>query len=442
MASVDDTGLYARIALSLGIGLLIGLERGWRAREQAEGTRWAGLRTFALLGLFGGLSGYLGLVLQSDIIILIMALAVALLIAVAYRASLGQDALDWGATTEMAALVTFALGLVAVRGDAGLAAALCVVVVAVLTAKRRLHGAIRQIFRSELDAFVKLLVLSVVILPFLPNRGYGPGEVLNPYYIWWMVVLIQAIAFFGHFAMRFWGARLGPLVLGFFGGLASSTAVTVESARIARRLPPAAEPMAAGIAMGTTVMYLRTGLVLVILHQGLFMTIAAPLLLGALGTLIGGVVVSRRNAGEGSPKTEAVTPASLPPPSDLLTALQFGLILAAVLLLSHYARTLIGEEALFAVSALSGLADVDAVTMAMAHVAPQGAGVCLQPAEATGFLEDPCYGVLGTAILAAVAAGLFSKIVIAGWLGSRRLAMIVGLALAPGAIGACVGFML
>lgn len=435
---MDSIELYQRLALSLGIGLLIGLERGWKAREAAEGSRWAGIRTFGFLGLLGGLAGYSGL-LTSDIVVLIAAAGVVALVAVVYASNMKRVE-KRGATTETAGLVTFFLGLVAVRGDAALAAVLCVVVMALLGIKGRLHGLLRRLEERELNAFMKLLLLSVVALPFLPNQGYGPGAVLNPFEIWLMVILIQGIAFFGHFAIRIWGARTGPLLLGFFGGLASSTAVTVAASRMAAKMPAASSAMAAGIAMGTTVQFLRIVVLLAILNAGLLRLLTLPLLLGAIGVFLGAFMLHRKTAGARADE-KAVPKIALPPASDLVGAFQFGLVLIAVLLLSHYARAAFGEGGLLAVSAISGIVDVDAVTISVARMAPAGEGICLAPAAAGDF-GDPCFGILGYAIFVAVGVNAIAKLIIARWLGNARLSLGVALAFLPGFLGVAVGFLL
>ena len=412
--------IYQRMALAVGIGLLIGLERGFRKREENEGGRWAGLRTFALLGTLGGLMGYVGTI-TSDLVLVVTSLGVVAYVGGVYFHGLMEED-DKGATTEVAALVTYALGVVAVRGDVVIAAAGAVVMTALLDFKPYLHRLVLKLQEQELDAFIKLLVLSVVVLPFLPHQGYGPGEVLNPFEIWLMVIVVASIAFFGHFALRIWGVGRGPLLLGLFGGLASSTAVTVGSARLAASVPSASHSLAAGIAMGTSVMYLRTMALIWILSTSLFMELWLPLLAGGLGVGLGALVFSRKSGLE----HVEVEDLQLPPPSDITTALQFGVVLALVLLASYYAKSYIGVSGVFGVSALSGLVDVDAVTITMS-----------QFSKVEGDVSIP-----SLAMLLAIGVNSLSKVGISIWLAGVRLGKLVAISLATGFTTMFVAYLL
>ncbi|MEQ8193330.1 MAG: MgtC/SapB family protein, partial [Rhodospirillales bacterium] len=196
-SAMEDIDLYQRLGLALGIGLLIGIERGWQFRTEVEGGRIAGARTFTLIGLLGGVWGVLALNVHVAILGAAF-LGFSALLVTAYIFNLRHSAKpDLGITTEVATLLTFALGALAVLGDMILAAAAAVVTVAVLDIKARMHGWIETITKYELDAAIKLLLISVVLLPLLPDKGFGPGQVLNPFTIWWMVVLIASLSFLG-----------------------------------------------------------------------------------------------------------------------------------------------------------------------------------------------------------------------------------------------------
>ena len=206
------------LGAALGVGLMVGLERGWRDRDLPEGGRVAGLRTFALIGLLGGLLALLGpapqLLLASGL------LAVVLLFAVSFRRAF-DAAGSLSITTAVAAMATFGLGALAAHGHAVLAVGTAVVVALLLDLKPVLHRWVRLIQPPELNAVLQLGVLSAVVLPLLPNAGYGPYAALNPYQLWLAVVLVAALSLLGHIAMRLRGARQGLLWMGFFGGLAS-----------------------------------------------------------------------------------------------------------------------------------------------------------------------------------------------------------------------------
>lgn len=227
-----ETDIFLRLGLALAIGLLLGLERGWHGRTAAEGDRIAGIRTFALTGLLGGVSAWLATVTTPVFSALAM-LALGGLLAVSYWVRLRSDD-DLGLTTEIALLLTFALGVAAVTGPMAPTAAVAVVAALLLSMKPTLHRWVRQIERFELEALFKLALISVVVLPLLPNQGYGPGQVLNPYLLWWAVVFVAGLSFVGYIAIRVLGARLGILATGLFGGIASSTATTLALSRLVR----------------------------------------------------------------------------------------------------------------------------------------------------------------------------------------------------------------
>ena len=225
----------AGLVAALAVGLVIGLERGWHDRELPEGGRVAGLRTFALTGLLGGVLGHL----QPDFgawPLLGALLGLALLLTVSYARNAKLSG-NLSATTPVAMLLTLVLGAFAAHGNITLALSAAVVGAVLLDLKPTLHGWLRLIDHRELTASLQLLVLSMVILPYLPNTGLGPYAALNPYQLWWAVILIAGLSLTGHFAMRITGAQRGVLWTGILGGLASSTATTLALARYAREQP-------------------------------------------------------------------------------------------------------------------------------------------------------------------------------------------------------------
>ena len=173
------------LGLALALGLLIGLERGWKERTAAEGSRIAGIRTFGLIGLLGGLWEILARGV-SEILLGFAFLAFALLMVISHVAE-ARESKDYGITTLIAALITFVLGALSVRGHHTVAGASAVVTTIFLSLKPLLHSWLQNIEANELTAALKLLLLSAVILPVLPNQGYGPWQALNPYELWWPV---------------------------------------------------------------------------------------------------------------------------------------------------------------------------------------------------------------------------------------------------------------
>ncbi len=182
---MDDLEIFRRLGLALAIGLLFGLERGWHGRDVSEGDRIAGVRTFAIAGLLGGISGWLAS-LTAPVVLAVTFLGLSCLLAVSYWVRLKDDR-DFGLTTEIAFLLAFSLGAASVLGEMAPAAAVAVIAALLLSIKTRLH---QWVERLELEALLKLALISVVILPLLPDQGYGPGSTLNPYEIWWAVVVV------------------------------------------------------------------------------------------------------------------------------------------------------------------------------------------------------------------------------------------------------------
>jgi MgtC family protein/uncharacterized protein DUF4010 len=233
----DEQQTFLRLSVALAIGLVIGVERGWKEREAREGERVAGVRTYGLIGLLGG-----GMALVAERLgplpraLAFVALAGVLTAAYAINVERDDDA---GITSLVAGLLTFVFGALAALGQVAVAAASAVVTTLLLGFKPVLHRWVSALEGKELRAGLKLLLISVVLLPILPDQGYGPWQALNPYQIWCMVVLIAGISFAGYFTIKIAGPRKGTVIAGLCAGVASSTALTLHFSRMARREPDA-----------------------------------------------------------------------------------------------------------------------------------------------------------------------------------------------------------
>ena len=366
---------FWELGVALALGFLIGLERGWDRRTAEEGQRVAGIRTFSLVGLLGGLVGVLQRVVDSVPLVAVTLASLAALLLAAYTLrSLRSD--DHGLTTFIAVLVTFVLGVLATSGQAAVALAGAVVTGLLLGAKPVLHDALTRVTGEEVRAIFKLLLISAVALPLIPNRGFGPGGVVNPFEIWWLVVLIAALSSAGYFAMRAAGPSRGLLVTGALGGLASSTALTVTLARLGRRSPALLPMLAAATMLGCAMMFPRVWLEAVLLQPALAMRIMMPLLAMAATLGIAAWLLNRRPAPRNRDATEH--PVAIGNPFELRTALQFGVLLTAVMLLSHFGQQYFGDRGVFLVAIIASLSDVDAITLTMARTA--GTEVALETA--------------------------------------------------------------
>ncbi|MCW5660014.1 MAG: DUF4010 domain-containing protein [Burkholderiaceae bacterium] len=361
------------MAASLAVGVLIGVERGWRDRDLAEGGRVAGLRTFALVGLLGGALALLSTELGAWPL-LGGIVGLSILLGVSYREAVRASG-SLSATTAVAMLLTLVLGALAARGAATLALAAAVVTAVLLNLKPTLHRGLQLIEHRELTAALQLLVLSVVILPNLPDAGYGPYQAINPYRLWWAVVLIAGLSLAGHLAMRLTGSQRGLLWTGLLGGLASSTAATLALARHAKRQPALAEAAAAGALAACGVMFLRMIVLVASIRPALTRPLGAPL--GAAGLVLLSLAVWRwRQRAQRTASSEAVEPVAT---FDLGTALAFGGFLAAIAVLVPAAKQWLGEPGIYALAILSGLADVDTIVISMSQAQAAG-GLAMETA--------------------------------------------------------------
>ena len=410
-----DFDTASDLGVALLVGLLIGMERGWRERDVAEGGRVAGLRTFALLGLFGGVLGMGSPSVQAWTHAAGL-LATAILAAVSYRRQSASGNLS--ITSGVAMLLTFALGALAAQGAPLLASAGAIVTAVLLNLKPTLHRWLQLIEYRELSAALQLLVLSVVIAPLLPNTGYGPYASLNPFLLWWAVVVVAGLSFAGHVAIRLTGARRGLLLTGLLGGLASSTAATLALARQARSDARLSDPAAAGALAACGVMFLRMTAVLTVLAPALARHTGPALIASALSLLAISAVGWKRNT-PGKPEgLESVAP------FDLSSAFGFALLLGAMSVLSKAAHAWAGPSALYGLAALSGLADVDAILISVARMNDSG---------------DVSASMAGWVVGMAAAANMVAKAAMAWLVGGRRMGsrVAVGYAVALG-LGAAV----
>ena len=345
---IDWADEALRIGAAVAAGLLIGIERGWTQRGHHDGTRVAGVRTFTLLGLAGGLAGLLGAKGQSLAAGSIAAAAAALLVAGYFRRL--QEKPD--ATTPIAALATLAIGFLAGSGSAGLAVAAAAVTVLVLALREELHGFVSKLDEHDVKALARFAVIALGVLPFLPDRAMGPYDAWNPSKLWWVVVLVTGFSFLAYVANRIFGARRGTISTALIGGAYSSTAVTQSLAqRLGSKESGGAEE--AGIALASAVMYLRVIVLVAILAPrilGPFVVVVAPPLLVAWAA---GWWLYRR-----APSCEGPSPPGNP--IALVPALGFLLFIAIAAVVARWAEGQFGEEGIAVLLLIMGSMDVDA----------------------------------------------------------------------------------
>lgn len=348
------------LGVALGIGLLVGAERGWRERGERDQDQGAGIRTFSIAGLLGGLAVLLAGVLGTAVWSMLL-LAVAAFALVAYLAQ-WQRTGDAGITTELALLATFALGSMSMAGMPLLAAGCGVVLAILLSLKERLHLALHRMSASELSGAFKLLFISLVILPVLPDQGYGPWQALNPYRIWWMVVLIAGLGFAAYVAIRVAGTRYGLMLMAVLGSIVSSTAMTLTLSKLGSRREIRLV-LAAGLLVASGLMFGRVLLEVWAVNQVLLASLAWPL--GAcMAVYLAGALLFWWKAGR-EPATAAAE-APLNNPFELAPAMRFAALLALIFLLVQAGRHYLGDAGVYVVAVLAGLTDVDAITLSLA----------------------------------------------------------------------------
>jgi uncharacterized membrane protein (DUF4010 family) len=387
--------LVYRLAIALGIGLIVGLERGWKARDEHAGQRLAGVRTFSLAALLGGA---LAAATTPDRYAVLAAgtLAVGALVVAGYLVSV-RESRDFGMTTELALLTTFALGAVAVLGAPFEAVSAAVVMSLVLGLKTEFHHAIEKLERPELLATLQLLAIAVVLVPLLPDRELGPWQALNPRVIGLLVLLIAGLSYVGYFAVRALGAHLGLLLTAVLGGLTSSTAVTVAYARRARLTSTNHALLGVGIALAAATMSPRLALEIAAVNRALLTDLWPTLVAIAVVPALGGIVMLLRNERGGDAAVE------LKNPLQLKAALVFGLLLSAFFVASQGLQQWLGETGLYAMAALAGIADVDAIAIAFAESAARGSVTPEAAQRAIAFAV--LVNTAAKAVLAAVLGG-------------------------------------
>jgi uncharacterized membrane protein (DUF4010 family) len=387
-------------AMALLMGMLIGLER--EHSQRGVEPLFAGVRTFPIIVLSGYLAGLLALAGFAWILPVALAGTCALVVT-AYATKSGGP--HKGATTEFMALLAFILGALTARDMVLPAATFAVAATLLLSIKTPLHRLAEVIREDELYAILKFGIVSVIVLPLLPNRTFGPFQVLNPRVIWWMVVLISAVSMIGYLLTRLLGTRQGVAVTGLVGGVASSTAVAFGLSEKARDADDSlAKYFALGIVIASTIMFFRMLLLVSVIEPGLAHALVLPLTLPVVVGAGGGVFLwERKSAGQ-----ETALP--LKNPMDLNSAIKFGLVFAVVLLITRAAYQYFGSSGIYGAAALAGLVDVDAITVSAAGLARQGVLT---------------HRTAGAAILLAGAMNTVVKGVIAAFLGGRALRRVI-----------------
>ena len=359
---------WAQEALGAGVGLaigaLVGLERGFKLRDQKEGTRVAGVRTFTLIGLGSGLAGIIATKQPIAAGTVIIAILGYLAIAYAPRLQAKGDA-----TSPVAAAVTVAAAFLAGLGSVGLALAAGAVLVFILALKDSIHEFVDRLDQKDISALARYGIIALAVLPFLPDHPMGPYGAWNPSKLWWVVILVTGFSFAGYVANRIFGERNGTVATALIGGAYSSTAVTQSLAqRLGSEKGQGAEP--AGIALASAVMYLRVIVLVAILANRILIPFVTLLIPALVTAWVAGWLLYRR-----AERSDAPAPPGNP--IALVPALGFLAFVAIAAVIARWAQGTFGEQGIAVLLFLMGSMDVDASIVTAGGLPPQAIGAQL-----------------------------------------------------------------
>ena len=405
---VSQSEFIGILIAALG-GLAVGLEREWSGHATGPNARFAGVRTFTLLGILSGIAGWLW-INHFEVLSAILLSGAAALVVVAYAAAARHQV---EGTTEVASLIVLAAGLAAGIGSWALAGGIIAVTTLLLVEKSRIHDVARRLDDTSIRAAVRFGVMAVVILPLLPEGPFGPGAGFRPRTLWTAVLIFSGLSFAGYLARRSLSGRMGYPVAGLLGGLMSSTGVTFTFSRLSRSQAEAGGPLAVGVIAACTVLLLRVLLATATLNPVLAAA-AAPYL--AIPFIAGTVVTFAiwRKHGNAEDKEPPVNN-----PLQFWNSIQMAILFQGVLYLMHWFQGMFGERGLLATGAILGLTDVDALTISMARG--------FQTTNWSLAAEALCMGILSNTALKATVALFLGQ-------GRFRLLTIAGLALVGAAI--------
>jgi uncharacterized membrane protein (DUF4010 family) len=404
--------LASRVALSFGIGLLFGLERGWNTREAQPGSRAAGLRTFAISGLLGGILGALardtnGVTVGGGVLLGAAILAFSGVMMLFEREE-NRAAGRYSATTAIAAMLAFTLGIYAVLGDPLIAAGSAVAAVAVLAFREGLHGWVARITRIEFESGLALLAMTFIALPIVPNRAVGPLGGVNLREVWILAIILAAVSFAGYVAVKWLGERRGVLVAAAVGGVISSTAVALASARRAAAHEGSPDVQAAGVSLAMAVSFVRVIAIAGALAPSMLLWIAPSLLAATVVAVVAAPVLVRLAGARKADRVEL----SFRNPFSFWSVVGMAASIGVLIVVGRWINASFGAAGAVTAAATMGLFDVDAMTVSMARLVPHALSL---------------HGAT-TAVLAGVASNTLVKVIIAAIIGRGRFARDVAVA--------------
>jgi len=417
--------LLLRFAIALALGIFLGLER---ERRKDPETGFAGVRTFALIALSGAFSAWLGTSLSAPWLVPLAFGSVASLVLASYVVTALKG--NVGVTTEVTALLAFLLGVACLHGEMRVASAVAVAVALVLVLKAWLHGLAKRISAEHVSAALQFAIVTLIVLPLVPDKSFGPPpfDVLNPYRIWLMVVLISGLDFASWILVKIAGREHGIGLTGLLGGLVSSTATTLSMTKRSRQEPEKSASFALAILLASLVMFVRVGVVLAVVSMPLLRNLWVPLVAMLLANLLAAGWAFRQERRGGAQAAGRAEVASDAIPFELSKALRFAMLFAVVTFVARGAEVWIGERGLYLAGALAGLTDVDPVILSMSDLAKRTPDSTL---------------AAGRAVVLAVVANTLVKGAIASFAGSSALRNVaLPLTIGIAAVGVVAAFLI
>ena len=413
-ASPDWISQALAVGAAVAAGRLIGIERGWKLKDFKPGTRVAGVRTFSMLGLAGGLAGLIG-ALGQPLVAAALAIGAVSIMVIAYARALEQQ---HDSTSAVAALATIAIGFLAGSGSPGLAIACAAIAVALLALRAELHGFVDHLEADDVKALARYAVIAGAVLPFLPNGHYGPYGAWNPQRLWLVVVLVTGFSFLGYVANRIFGARRGTIATALIGGAYSSTAVTQSLAqRLGSTEAGGAEP--AGIALATAVMYLRIILLVAILATRVLVDFAILVFPALLVAAAAGYWLYRK-----APSRDGPAPPGNP--IAFLPALGFLAFVASAAVAARWAEGRFGEGGIAGLLLITGSMDVDTAVITLGGLNPNAISPPLAALALAGTVLANMTVKLGITLAYARSKGISAALA----LGASMIALAITIALA------------
>jgi uncharacterized membrane protein (DUF4010 family) len=375
--------------IAIFLGALIGLQREYE-QQHTKITRFAGIRTFILISLLGAVLGYLALnVFQSYTIVIVGFIGIILFAVASYYITYLRYK-DNTATTEISSIFVFILGLMTTAGFLKEAIIFGVIIGAFLTFKRGFHNFALKMKKQELFAIIEFAIIALVVLPLIPRQAFSPLDVpilkdillaiginsnilaqlniFNFYHIWLFIILVSAIGFIGYILTKFLPAKKGFGLTGLVGGLISSTAVTLSMSAESKRNKKVVNPFVIAVVLASATSFIRVLVEVIVVNKSLLSGVIIPIgLMGISGYLLAFLIYIKKGK-----KKEQAQKVRYKQPFDIVLALKFGLFFTLVLFLSKLGHVLFGPNALYGISVLSGLADMDAITLSMASLSAAG----------------------------------------------------------------------